>query len=174
MLEKEADKIDAVLVSTPDHNHAPAAAMALRLKKHVYCEKPLTHTVLESRTLAELARKNNLITQMGTQMHAGENYRRVVELIQSGAIGQVREVHVWDPSVHTGARFTTGTPAPKTSGLGPVARTGTPTTLLRRASSQSLAALLGIRQWNPWGYGLSLDRPGPLGPGTSASDLCLG
>jgi predicted dehydrogenase len=107
MLEQEADKIDAVLVSTPDHTHAPAAAMALRMGKHVYCEKPLTHTVHEARVLRELAAANNCVTQMGTQIHAGENYRRVVELIQTGAIGEVREVHVWvntDPW-YSGATF---------------------------------------------------------------------
>ena len=113
MLEKEAGKIDAVLVGTPDHCHAPAAAMALKLGKHVYCEKPLTHTVFEARTLARLAKENNLVTQMGTQIHAGENYRRVVELVQTGAIGKVREVHVWVNVSYGGARFTTGKPAPK-------------------------------------------------------------
>ena len=112
MLEKEADKIDAVLVATPDHSHAPAAAMAMRLGKHCYCEKPLTHTVLEARTLANLAKEKKLVTQMGTQIHAGENYRRVVELIQAGAIGAVSEVHVWVTAQYTGASFTTGTPAP--------------------------------------------------------------
>ncbi len=112
MLEKEADHIDAVLVGTPDHTHAPAAAMALRLKKHVYCEKPLTHTVLEARTLAQLAAQNKLVTQMGTQIHAGDNYRRVVELVQRDAIGKIREVHVWAAAQYTGAKFTTGTPAP--------------------------------------------------------------
>ncbi len=112
MLEKEADKIDAVVVGTPDHTHAPAAAMALRLKKHVYCEKPLTHTVFEARTLAQLAAQNKLVTQMGTQIHAGDNYRRVVELIQRNAIGKVREVHVWCGARYSGAKFTTGTPAP--------------------------------------------------------------
>jgi predicted dehydrogenase len=113
MLEKEAEKIDAVLVGTPDHTHAPAAAMALRLKKHVYCEKPLTHTVQEARTLSELTKQNKLVTQMGTQIHAGTNYRRVVELVQSGAIGPIKEAHVWVNVNHSGARFTTGTPAPK-------------------------------------------------------------
>jgi len=78
MLEKEGDKIDAVIVATPDHTHAPAAAMALRMGKHTYCEKPLTHTVYEARKLAELAAENQLVTQMGTQIHAGDNYRRVV------------------------------------------------------------------------------------------------
>ena len=112
MLEKEAPKIDAVLVGTPDHNHAPATAMALRLGKHVYCEKPLTHTVLEARTVAELARKNKLVTQMGTQIHAGDNYRRVVELVESGAIGPIREVHVWAGAKYSGGTFTTDKPCP--------------------------------------------------------------
>jgi predicted dehydrogenase len=105
MLDKEADRIDAVVVSTPDHTHAPAAAMALRLKKHVYCEKPLTHTVYEARVLADLARKNNLVTQMGTQIHAGDNYRRVVELIEQKVIGTVSEVHVWVPVIWSDAKF---------------------------------------------------------------------
>jgi predicted dehydrogenase len=112
MLEKEADKIDAVLVGTPDHSHAPAAAMALRSKKHVYCEKPLTHTVYEARVLADLARENQLVTQMGTQIHAGDNYRRVVELIQANAIGAVKEVHVWSSAVYTDGKFTTNVPCP--------------------------------------------------------------
>jgi predicted dehydrogenase len=112
MLEKEAEKIDAVMVGTPDHTHAPAAAMALRLGKHVYCEKPLTHTVVEARTLANLAKEKKLVTQMGTQIHAGDNYRRVVELIQAGAIGKVSEVHVWVTAQYSGAKFTTGTQAP--------------------------------------------------------------
>ncbi len=112
MLEKEADKIDAVVVGTPDHTHAPAAAMALRLKKHVYCEKPLTHTVYEARVLRDLAKKNKLVTQMGTQVHAGENYRQVVELVQTGAIGKVREAHVWVGVNYTGSKFGPHQPAP--------------------------------------------------------------
>ena len=112
MLEKEADKIDAVMVGTPDHTHAPAAAMALRLGKHVYCEKPLTHTVFEARTLANLAKEKKLVTQMGTQIHAGDNYRRVVELIKAGAIGKVTECHVWVTAKYSGGKFTTGTAAP--------------------------------------------------------------
>ncbi len=91
----EQKDIEAVVVATPDHIHAPATAAALHLGKHVYCEKPLTHTVYEARTIAELAAKTKVATQMGTQIHAGENYRRVVEIIQAGAIGPVREVHTW-------------------------------------------------------------------------------
>ena len=112
MLEKETPNIDAVIVGTPDHSHAPAAAMALRLGKHVYCEKPLTHTVKEARTLAELAKKNKLITQMGNQIHAGDNYRRVVELVEKNTIGPIREVHVWASAVYTGGKFTTDKPCP--------------------------------------------------------------
>ena len=95
MLDKLEKQVDAVIVGTPDHIHAPASAMTLKMGKHCYCEKPLTHTVREARVLNELATKNKLATQMGTQIHAGENYRRVVEVVQSGAIGDVTEVHVW-------------------------------------------------------------------------------
>lgn len=112
MLEKEEANIDAVLISTPDHSHAPAAALALRLKKHTYCEKPLTHTIYEARVLAKLAKENNLVTQMGNQTHATDNYRRVVELVESGAIGKVEEVHAWTGRADTGGKFTKGTDAP--------------------------------------------------------------
>ena len=87
--------LDAVVVATPDHTHAVATAMALHTGRHVYCEKPLTRTISECRAIRELAKSKKLVTQMGTQIHAGKNYRRVVELVQSGAIGTVKEVHVW-------------------------------------------------------------------------------
>ena len=87
--------IDAVVVATPEHTHAFAVMPAIQLGKHVFCEKPLAHSVWEARLLAEAATKAGITTQMGTQIHAGNNYRRVVELIQTGAIGPVREVHVW-------------------------------------------------------------------------------
>jgi len=90
-------EIDAVVVSTADHHHAFAAVKAMRLGIHVYCEKPLGHSVYEARVVRETYAKCNgkVATQMGTQIHATENYRRVVELIKSGAIGPVREAHVW-------------------------------------------------------------------------------
>jgi predicted dehydrogenase len=94
-LYDHAKDFDAAVVSTPEHAHAFATLLALQLGKHVYCEKPLTHDVWEARVIREAAAKAKVATQMGTQIHAGDNYRRVVELIQTGAIGPVREVHVW-------------------------------------------------------------------------------
>src|SRR5262245_3969348 len=73
--------IDAIVVATPDHTHAVAAVAALQSGRHLYCEKPLTRTVSEARVVTNLARKANLVTQIGTQIHAGSNYRRVVELV---------------------------------------------------------------------------------------------
>ena len=86
---------DAVAVSTAEHTHAFATLPALQMKKHVYCEKPLTHNVWECRKIREAAKVAGVATQMGTQIHALKNYRRVVELVQGGAIGGVTECHVW-------------------------------------------------------------------------------
>jgi predicted dehydrogenase len=95
MFDKRKD-IDAVVIATPDHHHAVAARWAMERGLHVYVQKPLTHTVEESRRLEALARANpRLVTQMGNQGHSGDNGRRVVELIRGGVIGPVREVHVW-------------------------------------------------------------------------------
>ena len=110
LLAEMEKSIDAVMVSTPDHTHAPATAMALRMGKHCYCEKPLTHSVHEARVVAQLAKEKNLVTQMGNQIHAGDNYRRVVELIQAGAIGPVTEVCVWSPAKYGGVKRPTETP----------------------------------------------------------------
>lgn len=87
--------IDAVTISTPDHTHALPALIAIRMGKHVYCQKPLTHTVFESRVLREAASKYGVCTQMGNQGSANSVLRRAIELVQSGVIGPVREVHVW-------------------------------------------------------------------------------
>ena len=95
LIEKEVGKVDAVVVSTADHHHVPASIRAVRKGMHVYCEKPLSHTVAEARLLTDEARKAGVATQLGTQIHAGDNYRRVVEIIRSGVIGDVNEVHVW-------------------------------------------------------------------------------
>jgi predicted dehydrogenase len=108
MLDKV--KLDAVVISTPDHTHAPATAMALRRGLDVYCEKPLTHTVFEARAIADLANRHERVTQMGTQIHAGSNYRRVVEAIRAGVIGEVSEVHVWCAGGYSGGDRPTDRP----------------------------------------------------------------
>jgi predicted dehydrogenase len=92
--ELSASEIDAVVISTTEHTHAYATLPALLMKKPVYCEKPLSHNVAEARLITEAAAKAGVVTQMGTQIHGMPNYRRVVELIQSGAIGKVTEAHV--------------------------------------------------------------------------------
>src|SRR3954468_5617194 len=93
MLEQK--DIDAVVISTPDHVHAHATIAAMQMGKHVYCEKPLTHSVWECRKVMEIAKRQKVATQMGTQIHATDNYRRVVELLQAGAIGTVKHAHHW-------------------------------------------------------------------------------
>ncbi|MFM8270785.1 MAG: Gfo/Idh/MocA family protein, partial [Gemmata sp.] len=102
--DKVAKTFDAVVVSTPDHNHAYPACVAMSLGKHVYCEKPMAETVNEVRAMRALAAKHKVVTQMGTQIHAGENYRRVVEIVQSGALGRVTKVHVWNSSRPVGGK----------------------------------------------------------------------
>ncbi len=94
-LTELGDKVDAVIVSTPDHMHASIAMMAMKMGKHVYCQKPLTHTVWEARQMRLMAEKMNVTTQMGNQIHSASEYRTGVKLIQSGTIGKVREVHSW-------------------------------------------------------------------------------
>jgi predicted dehydrogenase len=93
MLDKEKS-IDAVVIGTPDHNHAPIAAASMRAKKHVYIEKPMAKTIFECRKLAEIAKETDVVTQMGNQGHATEGTRKTVEWIQSGVIGLVREVQL--------------------------------------------------------------------------------
>jgi len=95
MLDKEDKNIDGVVVGTPDHLHAIVSMAAIKRGKHVYCEKPLTHTVREAKLLADAAREAKVATQMGNQGQASEETRLVCETIWDGAIGQVREVHVW-------------------------------------------------------------------------------
>ncbi len=103
--------LDAVVVSTADHAHAPATVSAMRRGLHAYCEKPLSHSIHEARVAAQVAKEQGVATQMGTQIHSTDNYRRVVELIRAGAIGPVREVHVWCGKTWSGGERPTETPA---------------------------------------------------------------
>jgi predicted dehydrogenase len=95
MFDEIGKSIDAVTVSTPDHTHAIASITAMNLGKHVYCQKPLAHSVFEARMMREVARKNKVATQMGNQGTADDGLRRAVEIIQAGVIGNVKEIHVW-------------------------------------------------------------------------------
>lgn len=95
MLDVMHKEIDAVVVSTPDHTHAPAAVMAMKMGKHCYCEKPLTHSIYEARLMRETARKHKVATQMGNQGTSMNGFREAVEALQSGVLGNIREVHVW-------------------------------------------------------------------------------
>jgi predicted dehydrogenase len=97
MLEEMGDEIDAVIVSTPDHTHAPASLMAMNMDKPVYCQKPLTHYVSESREMKRVATEKGLVTQMGIQVHSFYDYKLATLLIQSGIIGKVHTVHAWSP-----------------------------------------------------------------------------
>jgi len=111
LLASEED-LDAVVVSTADHTHACIAAAAMQRGLHAYVEKPLAHSVGEVRTLQRLAAARGLKTQMGTQIHAGGNYRRVVERIRAGVIGDVTEVHVWVGKAWADGRLRWPQPAP--------------------------------------------------------------
>ncbi|MHC4744902.1 MAG: Gfo/Idh/MocA family protein, partial [Planctomycetota bacterium] len=104
MLDKDKS-IDAVLIATPDHTHATAAMAAINRGKHVYCEKPLAHSIYETRRVTEAARKAGVATQMGNHGHSSETIRLTCEWIWDGAIGDVREVHVWS---HTGQGWAGG------------------------------------------------------------------
>ncbi|MDA1051867.1 MAG: Gfo/Idh/MocA family oxidoreductase [Planctomycetota bacterium] len=95
MLDQLGDKVDIVTVSTPDHNHAAAAIKAMRMKKHVYCQKPLTWSIYEARMMREVAKEMGVVTQMGNQGTSEDGLREAVEVIRSGAIGDVSEVHIW-------------------------------------------------------------------------------
>ncbi len=95
MLEEMEDSIDAVVVGTPDHLHAIIAINAMKMGKHVYCEKPLTHAVWESREMTRIAKEYKVATQMGNQGNSGEGIRQMCEWIWDGAIGEIKEVHAW-------------------------------------------------------------------------------
>jgi predicted dehydrogenase len=108
LFDEMAKDIDVCFVATPDHHHAPASMRAIKLGKHVFCEKPLAHSIQECRALAEAAKQHNVRTQMGNQGHCGDGYRRLCEYIWAGAIGNVVETHTWIGMVNGG---TGGRPA---------------------------------------------------------------
>jgi predicted dehydrogenase len=110
MLDAEEKNIDAVTVSTPDNIHAVAAMMAIKMGKHVYCEKPLCHDIYEVRRLTEEARKRGLMTQMGTQLHATGEMKTFVEWVRAGVIGKIHRVDLWSGKNWGGGERPTDTP----------------------------------------------------------------
>ncbi|MFO0790845.1 MAG: Gfo/Idh/MocA family oxidoreductase [Pirellulales bacterium] len=116
MLDKMGDKIDAVTVSIPDHNHAVAACKAMKLGKHVYCQKPLTHSIWEARRMGEIAREAGVATQMGNQWTAYNPMRKAAYQIREGQLGNVKEVHVWTdrPIWPQGEKRAASKPVPST------------------------------------------------------------
>ena len=109
MLEKEKS-IDAILCATPDHHHANVCVTAMRLGKHAYCEKPLTHNIWEARLVARVAKETGLATQLGNQGHSGEGIRQTVEWIRDGVIGDIREVYAWTAASRWNKKNITGRP----------------------------------------------------------------
>lgn len=105
MLDKMEKEIDAVIIATPDHTHAAATMEAMRRGKHVYTQKPLTHTIWEARQLTEASKRYGVATQMGNQGHSSNGARQTVEWIRAGVIGEVREVHCWSDRPLRGTRF---------------------------------------------------------------------
>lgn len=117
MYDRMGRELDGVVVATPDHTHAAAVMGALGLGKHVYCEKPLAHSLHEVRTLTQAARRTKVTTQVGNQGHSSESIRQFVELVRAGAIGAVREIHLWNensyrPAAHRVRPATGQTPPP--------------------------------------------------------------
>lgn len=114
MLKEMSKDIDAVIVSTPDHSHAPASMMAMEMNKPVYCQKPLTHYVKEARAMDKIAKDKKLVTQMGIQVHSFYDYKLATLLIQSGIVGKVHTVRAWSPKNwgYNGPVPETGDPVP--------------------------------------------------------------
>ena len=127
MIDEMDKSLDAVLIATPDHNHAVIAMEAIKRHKHVYCEKPLAHSIGEVRALGKAAKENKVVTQLGNQGHSYETCSRCVEWVRDGAIGKIKEVHAIydgcysDRTTWTNSRSSTRFPP---AGLGPLARPG--------------------------------------------------
>ena len=170
MLDKEAKNIDAVTVGTPDHIHAVAAMAAIRAGKHVYCQKPLTHTLHECRELTKAARAAGVATSMGNQGHATRRGSRLTnEWIQAGVIGEVREVHVWSDRAGRLWKQGIGRPAetppvPVDARLEPLARPGPRTALppgLRPRRAGAAGGTSAPARWATWAATSSTIPSGP-------------
>jgi predicted dehydrogenase len=171
MLEKEKG-IDAVVIATPDHLHALQAYTAMKMGKHVYVQKPLTYSVQEARVLARTARDTKVVTQMGNQGHSMEGTRRINEIVASGVLGPVREVHVWTDRPHR--HWAQGVPRPTPAAIAAAAaaataeQTAPPRWNLRTVDNAVLRAMAANPQAMPkglnWDFFLGPARELPYHP----------
>ena len=164
-----AKDFDAVIVSTPDHMHAPIALPAMQLGKHVYCQKPLTHTVFEARQMRQAAEKYGVVTQMGNQIQSHAAYRTAVKLVHDGAIGKVKEVHSWQAGpmrwLLVDDRPAGADPVPEVAALGRLARRRPGAALQGEdLPPAQLAGLAGLQQRPARRLRLPHPRPGLHGP----------
>ncbi len=168
MFDEMEKKIDAVVVGTPDHTHAVAAMAAIKRGKHVYCEKPLAHSVGEVRALMKAAQEYKVVTQLGNQGHSFETIRMFCEWIWDGAIGNVHTIHCGCSAVNSGidALPRTEREARRSArtGLGPLARSGQGAAVPSRLPAGSVARLGAVRQRHARRLGLPRSRPRLLGP----------
>ena len=161
MLDQMGDRIDAVVISMPDHNHAVIASKAMKMGKHVHCQKPLTHTIWEARRLGEIARETGVATQMGNQFTAFNPMRKAAAQIKAGQLGTVKEVHVWTnrPIWPQGERRPMIKPVPKTLDWERLARPRAVSAVWRRLPSVRLARLVGLRHRRARRHGLPHLQP---------------
>ena len=155
MLEELGDKIDAVTVSTPDHTHAPASVMAMRMGKHCFCQKPLTWSVEEARLMRTLAAEKKLCTQMGNQGTAEGGFREGVELIRSGVLGPIKEIHVWTnrpiwPQGWAGSRTRPASPTMFAGTSSSAPRPTVPTIPTTSRSSGAAGSISAPAPWATW------------------------
>ncbi len=165
LLDQLDKQIDAVSVSTPDHMHAPISMSAIHRGKHVYCQKPMTHTIYEARQIAAAARKAKVVTQMGIQIHSSIEYRMATELIQGGAIGKIKEVHSWSDrpgAIWPQGRSAAGWAEPRAEGIevGPLVGRSAPAAVCPgRLCTRRMAGFFGLRLRGPGRHGLPYHRP---------------
>ena len=145
MFDEMHKQVDAVFIAIPDHSHACATMMAIKLGKHVYCEKPLTHDIYEARALGQAARQYKVMTQMGNQGHASESIRVLREYLEAGAIGTVLETHTWTSQYYGDKVRRPDEPAPSRRALGRVDRPRPLVPLSRRPAPERLVLLERLR-----------------------------
>ena len=165
MLADLGDKVDAVTVSTPDHHHYHASAIAMQAGKHVYCQKPLTHGIWEARMMAKIGQETGVKTQMGNQAHANSHMRRCIELIRAGVVGKVQEIHAWTnrPIWPQGFASPPKRHRCRPESTGSSGSVRLPLSITALDCSICMARLVGLWHRSPRRYGVSHHGHGVLG-----------